>query len=289
MPAKTTTLHDYGRRVARAMAHLAADLDRTPSLEELAGIAAFSPFHFHRVYRELAGETPAETLARGRLSRAAHALLRTQDPIARIARRAGYGSAAAFTRAFRAAHGVPPGAYRARGGIGAIRRPTPDALTETPSMHAVTIRAEPALRLAVIPHRGAYTGIGAAFDRLMTWAGARGLIGPATRFIGLYHDDPGSVAEADLRAEAGVTVPPDIAGEGEVTIRAVPALRVAVLRFQGPYAELEGAYAWLYGTWLPASGEEPADAPAMEDYLNDCRSLPPAEWLTEILLPLKPR
>ena len=45
----------------------------------------------------------------------------------------------------------------------------------------------------------------------------------------------------------------------------------------------------LYGTWLPGSGEEPADAPAMEDYLNDCRTLPPAAWLTEILLPLTPR
>lgn len=288
MAVKTTTLHDYGRRVARAMAHLSANLDRTPSLEELAAVAAFSPFHFHRVYREIAGETPAETLARGRLSRAAHELLRTDQPIARIARRAGYGSAAAFTRAFRAAHGIPPGAYRARGGIGAIARP-PGLVEEQPAMHAVTIREEPAMRLAVIPHRGAYTGIGAVFDRLMPWAGARGLIGPETRFIGLYLNDPGTVAEADLLSEAGITVPPGTEGEGEVMIRDVPALRVAVIRFQGPYAELEDAYGWLYGTWLPESGEEPADAPAMEDYLNDCRTLPPAEWLTEIMLPLKPR
>lgn len=288
MPAKTATLHDYGRRVARAMAHLAANLDRTPPLEELAEVAAFSPYHFHRVYREIAGETPAETLARARLSRAAHELLRTALPIARIARHAGYGSAAAFTRAFRAAHGVPPGAYRARGGIGALARPA-GPIEEQPAMHAVTIREEPAMRLAVIAHRGAYTGIGAAFDRLMPWAGARGLIGPATRFIGLYFDDPGSVAEAALRSEAGLTVPPGTEGEGEVGIRDIPARRVACLRFQGPYAELEGAYAWLYGSWLPASGEEPADAPAMEDYLNDCRTLPPAEWLTEVMLPLRPR
>jgi AraC family transcriptional regulator len=286
MPVKTRTLHDYGRRVARAMAHLAVNLDRTPSLEELAEVAAFSPFHFHRVYREIAGETPAETLARGRLSRAAHELLRTQQPIARIARRAGYGSAAAFTRAFRAAHGIPPGAYRARGGIGALARP-PGPLPETPCMHAVTIREEPAIRLAVIPHRGAYAGIGAAFDRLIAWGGARGLIGAETRFIALYPDDPVSVPEPALRSEAGITVPPAVVAEGEVTIREVPASRVAVLRFQGPYAELEDAYTWLYGIWLPESGEEPADAPIMEDYLNDCRTLPPAEWLTEVMLPLK--
>ena len=50
MPTKPTTLHDYSRRVARAMAHIAANLDRAPALEELAAVAAFSPFHFHRVY-----------------------------------------------------------------------------------------------------------------------------------------------------------------------------------------------------------------------------------------------
>jgi len=288
MPVKTATLQDYGRRVARAMAHLARNLDRTPPLEELAEVAAFSPYHFHRVYREIAGETPAETLTRARLSRAAHELLRSALPIGRIARRAGYGSAAAFTRAFRAAHGIPPGAYRARGGIGAVARP-PGPMQESPAMHFVIIRDEPALRLAVIPHRGPYAGIGAAFDRLVAWSGGRGLIEEKTRFIALYIDDPVSVPEAALRSEAGITVPPGTAGEGAVSIRELPTSRVAVLRFQGPYAELEGAYTWFYGNWLPASGEEPADAPVMEDYLNDCRTLPRAEWLTEIMLPLRPR
>lgn len=70
MPIKTTTLTDHARCVARAMAHLAARPDHTPSLEELADVAAHSPGHFHRVRRALAGETPNDTLARLRLSRA---------------------------------------------------------------------------------------------------------------------------------------------------------------------------------------------------------------------------
>lgn len=53
-----------------------------------------------------------------------------------------------------------------------------------------------------------------------------------------------------------------------------------------PFSELEAAYETLYGEWLPASGEEPADVPCCEEYLSDCRSLPPAEWLTGIFLPL---
>lgn len=286
MPIRTSTQQDYGRRIARAMAHLAADLSRTPSLEELAAVAAFSPCHFHRIYRALAGETPAETLQRARLSQAAADLLRSALPLAAIGRRAGYGSAAAFTRAFRAAYGMPPGAYRTRAASRPAGRMHP---REEPSMFEVTLRDEPACRLAAIHHLGPYTAIAGTFDRLMAWAGSQGLIRPETRFIGLYHDDPQAVAAAALRAEAGVTVPDGVTGGGEVRIIEVPAQRVAVLRFQGPYAELEDAYAWFYRDWLPTSGEEPADHPAMEDYLNDCRSLPPAEWLTDIMVPLKPR
>jgi AraC family transcriptional regulator len=55
----------------------------------------------------------------------------------------------------------------------------------------------------------------------------------------------------------------------------------------GPYADLDRAYAWLYGTWLGQSGEEAADAPCVEAYLNDARTVPPAELRTEIWLPLR--
>jgi AraC family transcriptional regulator len=285
-PAKPATRLDYGRRIARAMALIAADPARNPGLDELAAAAAFSPFHFHRIYRELTGETPAETLARERLSRAAGMLVRGALPVAAVARRCGYGSAAAFTRAFRTAYGIPPASYRARGGIGAPLAP-PITTEQDTTMFEITIRDEPALRLAALPHRGPYGQIGTVFDRLMAWAGARNLIGPQTRFLGLYHDDPITVAEGDLRADACLTVPPGVAASEGVRLLDLPASRVAVLVFKGPYAELEDAYRWLYRDWLPASGEEPADQPPREDYLNDCRTLPPAEWLTAIMVPLK--
>lgn len=290
MPLKPSTRLDYGRRIARAMALIAADPARARSLEELAAAAAFSPFHFHRLYREITGETPAETLARERLSLAAGLLMRGRQPVAAIARRCGYGSAAAFTRAFRNAYGIPPAAYRGAGGIGTPRRAPSsqdESHDEENAMLDVTIREEPALRLAALPHHGNYNAIGAVFDRLMAWASARNLVTPGTRFIGIYHDDPTSVPERQLRSEACMTVPAGVeAGDG-VRILELPPTRVAALTFKGPYAELEGAYSRLYRDWLPASGEEPADMPCREDYLNDCRSLPPGEWLTEIMMPLK--
>lgn len=284
MTLKPPTLLGYDRRIARVLEWLAANPDREPSLEALAEVAAFSPCHFHRIYRALTGETPAATLARMRLQRAAADLLRTEQPMERVARQAGYGSVAAFTRAFRAAHGVPPASYRRQGGISGLRPTTTTEMT----MFDVTLSDMPPQRLAVTRHTGPYMEIGRAFERMEPWGKARGLLGAETRFFGLYYDDPHSVPASQLRADAGFTVAPGLRLEGDPRILDVPACHAASIVFKGPYAELEQAYDWLYREWLPKSGREPADLPAMEEYLNDCRALPPTEWLTRIILPLKP-
>jgi AraC family transcriptional regulator len=47
------------------------------------------------------------------------------------------------------------------------------------------------------------------------------------------------------------------------------------------------AYDWLYGQWLPQSGRLPADAPCVEEYLNNPRTTAPTELLSDIYLPLR--
>ena len=75
-------------------------------------------------------------------------------------------------------------------------------------------------------------------------------------------------------------------GEGDLRLLTIPGGRHAVLLHVGPYAELHRAYTWLYREWLPASGDEPADASCVEEYLNNPRLVPPSELRTEIWLPL---
>ncbi len=56
---------------------------------------------------------------------------------------------------------------------------------------------------------------------------------------------------------------------------------------KGPYSDLPSGYAQLFGQWLPASGEEAADSPAFEVYLNSPMDTAPDDLLTEICLPLR--
>jgi AraC family transcriptional regulator len=70
--------------------------------------------------------------------------------------------------------------------------------------------------------------------------------------------------------------------EGAPKPLSIPAGRFAALLYKGPYAELEQAYDWLFGHWLPESGYDAAHFPIFEEYLNDPRVTPPNELLTRI-------
>jgi AraC family transcriptional regulator len=283
---KPLTVLDYSRRIERVLDHIGAHLDEPLDLERLAAVACFSPYHFHRIYRAVTGETVADALRRLRLQRAAGELVEGHPAIARIARRAGYGSVAAFARAFRAGYGIPPATYRRQG---RLVQPSPIPTATETAMYDVTIRELQPVRLAALRHTGPYLEIGATFERLFAWAAGRGLMGPQTRAIGVYYDDADGTPAAALRSDAGIAVGPDVALEDGLRVVDVPGGRHAVLHHQGPYAELNKAYRWLYREWLPKSGEQCADRPIFEEYLNNPRTLPPEQWLTDICLPLAER
>lgn len=274
----------YAKRTARVTEHIAEHLDSVLELESLATIAHFSPWHFHRVYRELTGETVGDAVRRMRLHRAAGELLRSERELEQIAKRAGYGSSAAFSRAFAAAYGLPPGEYRRHGKW--LDR-TPPADQEIASMYDVSIAAFPGARLAAIEHRGDYQAIGSAFERAFIWATPRTALEMPPRSIGIYYADAPSVPVTELRAHAGVVVKSGTAGDAGIEIVEIPPMLCASVLHKGPYAELERPYRLLYRAWLPQSGREPADYPCFEEYLNDARE-PPSEWLTRIYLPLEP-
>lgn len=85
---------------------------RAWSLEELARLAGLSRSGFASRFTELVGESPGKYVSARRLGHAAHLLTHTDLPVSTVAARAGYASDAAFSRAFAAHHGVPPGEFR---------------------------------------------------------------------------------------------------------------------------------------------------------------------------------
>ncbi len=280
----TGKLAEYEARLLRVLAHIHDHVDGDLSLDALAEVACMSRFHWHRVFLAMTGETLADAVRRIRLLRAANALVREDRPIEEIAARYGYSGPASFSRAFRAALGVAPGEFREqRVQRMAELRNNPGAQP----MFPVTIKDLHPCQAAGVLHVGPYADIPRAFQQLGGILAARNLFTQAQGLFAIYHDAPGSKPDAELRAHVAVIV-------GAAFPLSVPGLeyfdlmggRHAVLEHTGPYATLAGAYDWLYGVWLPQSGEEPRAAPPIELYVNDPRTTPPNDLRTDIRLPL---
>jgi AraC family transcriptional regulator len=285
---RASTAADYSRRLVRVAEHIGENLDRRIELDELAEIACFSVYHFHRIYRAMMGETVHETAMRLRMQRASSDLKRSDRPMLEIARRAGYGSVAAFARAFRGHFGAPPAAFRRQDAGQSGGDPSRSARI---ILEPVAIRQVPPLRIVAIRYKGPLPEIGVTFERLRAWARPRGLIGPGVNALAVFHDDDGesqsSPAELMVDVDVGMVVGREVEGDDLVAVKEVAGGRHAVLSYRGPYSANSAAYQALFGHWLPASDEEPADAPHYEFYVNDTHYTGPSDLVTELRLPLK--
>lgn len=286
-PASTDTglWSRYAPRMRRVIEHVYDHLDQPLDLNALAEIACLSPYHWHRVYHAMHGETLAQTVKRLRLHRAAGHLANTARPIAQVARDAGYPTLASFNRTFKSVYGLPPARYRASGVHSQF---VASHTSDTEPGYEVTLRALPAQPLLGVAHRGSFMAIGRAFDLLYARIATAGLGRPGMRMLALYFDDPAVTPEAELRSIAAVAGCAQPTTDVGLVQTETTAGLCAVLNYIGPYASMRAAYDWLYGSWLPRSGHELADGPLVEEYFNNPRDTPPNELRTEIFLSLRP-
>lgn len=287
MSTKTPTRLDYEQRIGRVLRHLQGHIDDPFDLDALARLAHFSPFHFHRLFTAMVGETVAAYQRRLRLERAASRLGSAEDQIVRIALDAGFDSHEGFSRAFKAHYGCTPSEFRAMDAderATVLTRPRPIPPVALPAQ--VEVRALEAVRYAYVSRVGPYMEAGAAFGEIYGWAAARQAWDFKSPAIGVYYDDPGAVPAEQLRFEAGLPVRDGVEGDGLVRVRIIPGGDYAVATHKGPYWRLGETYTMLYARWLPDSGREPADLPCVERYLNNPRQVPEQDLLTEVCAPL---
>jgi AraC family transcriptional regulator len=304
---KPETQSFYERAVQRALEHVVTHLDEALDLERLARHAALSPFHFHRIFRGMLGETPLALQRRLRLERAALQLLQTDTPVTTLALDAGYDTHEAFTRAFRQHYGYPPSELRKERAEGtSCARPHQIEIAARSGLHFcadvraydlrhfiegdrnmnVTIENRPELRTATLRHIGPYHRISEAFARLGDLAGHAGLLNVRPTMLAIYHDDPEATPESELRSDAAIVIPPDVRVPDGLTEQQVPGGRYAKTTHLGPYSELGDTWARFMGQWLPSSNERLGSGVTYEIYLNTPAEVPPEQLRTELYMPL---
>jgi AraC family transcriptional regulator len=295
---KRSTLQLYKERILGVLIFIQKNLDEELPLEEYARVAHFSPYHFHRVFRGMVGESLQEHIRRLRLERAAARLKHTHRSVTEIALEAGYETHEAFTRAFRSLTGISPSGFRRRNTAlpasvpGGVHYQNGQPLTEfQPSIGGNTMevrieRLEP-LHVAFARHVGPYNGVGEAWEKVCMRLGMEGRLG-AVKFIGVCYDDPDVTAPENIRYDACVTVDGDFRPQDDVGVQTLGGGEYAVTTHVGPYEMLSRTYAELMGQWLPQHGREPRSEPSLEFYLNAPESTDPEDLITDIYVPVEP-
>lgn len=271
------TLERWETAIARATALLSRDLDAPPSLNDLAGAAGVSPFHFHRIWRAMTGEAIGETIRRLKLQSAARALSESDRSVTDIGLSTGFATPQAFARAFRRQAGLSPSEFRT--GEKPVWTP-PAGEVEIVWKDSVTI-------IAKRRTGGGYRELNGEFQAVWEWATAQGLIERLQGIYGIPYDDPESVPESQLRYDAGFDFGASATpGNGFSAVR-IAGGPYARLRVQGSYDNLEPAMQYLLGEWLLLSGREPADAPLFHNALTDPDIVAEPDLVTDIYLPLR--
>jgi AraC family transcriptional regulator len=292
------TLQVHRECILRVLRYLQENLERDLSIDELAAVASFSEFHFHRIFREIVGEPVAEHVRRLRLERAALELYYTDRPIKQIADDVGYGSHEAFTRAFVAQFGASPAEYRAR-----LAKPWGSSLADSVFSPAETAGRDPfqinerirrinivetsSVRVAYMRSVGDYqTELAATWRRFGEWLIPRGIGGPDTRKFNLPLDNPDVTPTEKLRGDCCVEVGEDFTGEGNVGVQTIPGGLCAVAVHVGPWPLVRMAWHWMFNVWLPRSGYRFRQTPAYEIFWNP-GDTPIEQWELHIHVPIE--
>jgi len=86
--------HEYTKRIDQVIDYLRDHLDKPLKLKDLARVACFSEYHFHRVFGAMTGETVNDFTNRLRLEKAARLLTKTRQSLTEIALECGFSSSA---------------------------------------------------------------------------------------------------------------------------------------------------------------------------------------------------
>lgn len=291
MTSKHEHRAEYERRLHRVLAHIDAHLDEPIDLARLAKVANFSDFHFHRIFAAHVGETLGAYLTRRRVEQAAVRLAsQPRLSVLNVALAVGFGSAEAFTRAFKKRFGCTPSQWKAQHPAGRrdgeeskldqvvrslnqeIRPPLgydPGMVKTNTTPLQVAIRSRPSVRVAYLRYQGPFGEPVGRFwgETVYPWMVANSLIG-APRY-GISHDDPLTTATARCRYDAGVEVGEDFVPSQGAQLTTLPAGKYACTTFKCTPAEILLIWERMLREWLPASGYQLDARPSYEYYAPD--------------------
>ena len=293
---KTPANSEYAQRINRVIDYLRANLDRQVKLQELAKVACFSEFHFHRIFGAVSGETLNDFTNRLRLEKAARLLRYSDHSLTDIALDCGFSSSATFSRAFRSGFDTSPSQFRKSGQIkkSKICKELFSGQEYLLPMSAEEKREAFPVRLIDVPERQvAYIRVTNAFEMdraalraMIEWAKSQDMFSQGILF-GMSMDDPHVTPKHLYRYEVCLASSfPFECTEGMSKLK-MPAMRYAATKVSGDIRKVATATDYLFRGWLINSDYEPEHAPGLEIFLDKENATDSSHFELELCIPVR--
>ncbi len=283
---KDNTHNEYAKRIIKVLNFIQKHLDERFELEQLAGIAHFSPFHFHRIFRAFTGESIAKYIRRLKLERAAGSLKYSDKLISLISLEAGYENTESFSRVFKSQFNKTPQEFRKMSKNELEKSLNPSLNMEKNNIFDVKIIENvPKKTLICMRHTGRYFDVGSTWNKLIEWVNNNNFNIKST--LGISYDNPKITEEEKIRYDACVELDKSIIpGEGMHKIQ-IKGGRYAVATIRGSYDNLNAAYDYFYVKLLSENSLKLRNQNCFEVYKRMSPDYSPDDYITEIFFPIK--
>lgn len=290
----------YAEKFNRVFDFIDKNLEQNISLDDLASISNFSKFHFSRIFSAKFGESPFNFISRIRLEKIkAFLLLKPTENVSDIAYNFGFNDPAVFSRQFKSHFGLSPTAYRKEklkdSNKGQIAFQGSKYFCSEQKRHIIMKQLKeqkvanlPEMTIAYLQHFGAYRKSGEVygqlFGKLLAWAGKNDLLKTDPKSIVIHYDDPTTTPDEKQRMRVCITIPSETNVNGEIGKTTLPSGKYFVGRFELKTEDLEKAWNWIYGEWLPKSGYKPADNVPFQMYPEEPKN---GDFVIDFCVPIE--
>ncbi|MCP9770606.1 AraC family transcriptional regulator [Lacihabitans sp. LS3-19] len=297
---------EYIKRINKVLAFIDENLDADLSLQTIAAIAFYSPFHLHRLFKAITNETLNAYVIRKRVERTAMMLIHNKAySIAEIADKYGFKNDSTFSSTFKKIYGQSPKAFRkanldnfskiskVNSKIGKVNFITEEYLCNINNLKnwimvnaKIEIRELPKMNLAYVTQIGV-DGIEDAFQRIVKWAAPKGLFAKTdTKVCRVFHDSF-KVTDADkVRMSIGILTNEDLKVDGEIGLSTLEKGKNIVARFVIETQEFEKSWDSLF-IWMNENGYKKADRNPFEIYHNNFNEHPEKKTIVDLCIPIE--